>query len=73
MISNNVIDLKDEGSRITYIVSVVAVMSVLSTLAVVLRIFTRLRILHIYGADDAVMVVAQVMTLGSAVATFAGE
>ncbi|KAF3760371.1 hypothetical protein M406DRAFT_230293, partial [Cryphonectria parasitica EP155] len=62
---------EDGASQTSYIVSLVVIACVLSTLAVILRVFTRARILHTFGADDAVMVFAQVLTLGSAAAILA--
>ncbi|KAF6823623.1 integral membrane protein [Colletotrichum musicola] len=58
----------DDESRFVEIVAILVVGSVLSTAAVGLRAFTRLKMLHTFGADDTVMLVAQMFTLGSAVA-----
>ncbi|KAF6810681.1 integral membrane protein [Colletotrichum plurivorum] len=63
----------DDESRLVEIVAILAVGSVLSTAAVGLRAFTRLNMLHTFGADDSVMLVAQMFTLGSAVAIGLGE
>ncbi|OLN96201.1 hypothetical protein CCHL11_03260 [Colletotrichum chlorophyti] len=58
----------DDESRVAEIVAILVVGSVLSTLAVGLRAFTRVKMLRTFGADDSVMVVAQLLTIGSAVA-----
>lgn len=58
----------DGQSQVTYIVSILSLATVISTAVVVLRIFTRSRILRTFGADDAVMGIAQLLTIGAAVA-----
>ncbi|KUI57320.1 hypothetical protein VP1G_04632 [Cytospora mali] len=58
----------DEQSQVTWIVTIVSLACAISTVAVVLRIFTRLRILHIFGPDDALMGFAQLISIGSALA-----
>lgn len=58
----------DGQSQVTYIVSILSLATVISTAVVVLRIFTRARILRTFGLDDAVMGVAQILTIGAAVA-----
>ncbi|KAF6788751.1 integral membrane protein [Colletotrichum sojae] len=58
----------DDESRVVEIVAILVVGSFLSTAAVGLRAFTRLKMLHTFGADDTVMLVAQMFTLGGAVA-----
>lgn len=63
---------KNNDTRVPYIVWTMGLTAGLSTAAVLLRIYTRLRILHTFGADDAVMVFAQLLTLGSAAAIFSG-
>ena len=50
----------DGQSRYTEIVAILIAGSVLSTAAVAARAFTRLFLLHTFGVDDAIMVVAQV-------------
>jgi hypothetical protein len=50
----------DSESRFGEIVTIITVFSVLSTAAVALRVFARSHLLHTFGLDDAVMVVAQV-------------
>lgn len=64
---------KDGESQVTYIVSVLTLACVLSTAAVVLRLYTRSRILHTFGADDAVMAFTQVLTLASATTIYLGQ
>lgn len=64
---------KDGESQVTYIVAVLTVACALSTIVVVLRLFTRLRILNTVGADDFVMAFAQILTLGSAATIFSGK
>lgn len=58
----------DGQSQVTFIVSILSLATVISTAVVVLRIFTRARILRTFGLDDAVMGVAQILTIGAAVA-----
>ncbi|KAL1848500.1 hypothetical protein Daus18300_013601 [Diaporthe australafricana] len=58
----------DGQSQVTFIVSILSLATVISTAVVVLRIFTRARILRTFGADDAVMGIAQLLTIGAAVA-----
>ena len=55
-------------SRVKEIFAILSVFSILSTSVVALRVWTRARILRSFGIDDAVIVVAQVLTLGAAVA-----
>ncbi|KAH8907368.1 hypothetical protein BR93DRAFT_911223 [Coniochaeta sp. PMI_546] len=57
----------DSQSRFGEIVTVLAVFSVLSTAAVALRVFARWRLLHTFGLDDAVMMLAQCLAIGTAV------
>ncbi|KAK1980095.1 hypothetical protein LZ30DRAFT_146319 [Colletotrichum cereale] len=59
---------RDGETRIAEILAILVVGAVLSTAAVALRAFTRLKMLRTFGADDVIMVVAQVLVLGSAVA-----
>lgn len=63
---------KDSQSQVPYIVSVLTVACFFSTAVVLLRLYTRLRILRTFGADDMMMGVAQVLTLGSAAAIYFG-
>lgn len=64
----NVNHALDGQSQVTFIVSILSLATVISTAVVVLRIFTRARILRTFGLDDAVMGVAQLLTIGAAVA-----
>lgn len=64
----NVNHALDGQSQVTFIVSILSLATVISTAVVVLRIFTRSRILRTFGADDAVMGIAQLLTIGAAVA-----
>lgn len=64
---------KDGETQVPYIVAVLTVACVLSTTVVVLRLYTRLSILNTFGADDFVMAITQVLTLGSAAAIYIGE
>ncbi|KAI7776709.1 hypothetical protein LA080_004643 [Diaporthe eres] len=64
----NVNHALDGQSQVTFIVSILSLATVISTAVVVLRIFTRARILRTFGLDDAVMGVAQILTIGAAVA-----
>ncbi|KAM0547511.1 hypothetical protein ACHAPJ_010384 [Fusarium lateritium] len=58
----------DTVSRSLEIRAILAVFSVLSTIAVVLRTYIRSRVLRSFGWDDGLMVFAQVLVIGSAVA-----
>lgn len=58
----------DNESRFGEILGILTVGCLLSTVVVVARVFTRLKILRTFGSDDAVMAVAQVLTIGSAIA-----
>lgn len=64
---------KDGESQVGYIVSILTVACILSTTVVVLRLYTRIHILNTFGADDAVMGFAQILTLGSATAIYLGN
>lgn len=64
----NVNHALDGQSQVTFIVSILSLATVISTAVVVLRIFTRSRILRTFGPDDAVMGIAQLLTIGAAVA-----
>ncbi|WQF78751.1 hypothetical protein CDEST_03765 [Colletotrichum destructivum] len=59
---------RDGESRFAEILAMLIVGSVLSTAAVALRAFTRMRMLRTFGLDDTVMVVAQILVIGAAVA-----
>lgn len=63
----------DGQSQVTWVVSIVSLACIISTTAVVLRLFTRLRILHICGPDDAFMGLAQLIAIGAAVAIGLGK
>ncbi|KAK1961832.1 hypothetical protein LY78DRAFT_587835 [Colletotrichum sublineola] len=59
---------RDGETRFAEILAILVVGAVLSTLAVALRAFTRLKMLRTFGLDDVIMVVAQILALGTAVA-----
>ncbi|KZL78777.1 integral membrane protein [Colletotrichum tofieldiae] len=59
---------RDGESRFAEILAILIVGSVLSTAAVILRAFTRIKMLHTFGLDDIIMVVAQILVIGTAVA-----
>jgi hypothetical protein len=61
--SLNVDHSLDGQSRYSEIVAILVAGSVLSTLAVAARALTRTFILHTFGLDDAIMVIAQVHKL----------
>lgn len=63
----------DNDTQVPYVLWTVGLTAGLSTVAVLLRTYTRLRILHTFGADDTLMLIAQLLTLGSAVAIFSGQ
>lgn len=63
---------KDSQSQVPYIVSILTVACFFSTAVVLLRLYTRIRILRTFGADDMMMGIAQVLTLGSATAIYFG-
>jgi hypothetical protein len=58
----------DGQSRVGEIIAILCVAGILSTLAVTLRCYCRIVILRSFGLDDAFIVPAQILTIGSAVA-----
>ncbi|ROV89608.1 hypothetical protein VPNG_10142 [Cytospora leucostoma] len=58
----------DGQSQVAWAVTIVGLACVISTIAVVLRIYTRLRVLPIFGPDDVVMGIAQLITIGAGLA-----
>lgn len=64
---------KNDESQMAYIVTILTLGCALSTIAVVLRLYTRLFVLHTFGADDATMAFAQLLTLASGVTIYLGE
>lgn len=64
---------KDDETQLPYVIGIVTMALVLSTAAVILRLVTRARILHTFGPDDAFMAAAQILTIGSAIAIYAGQ
>ncbi|ROT36767.1 hypothetical protein SODALDRAFT_340963 [Sodiomyces alkalinus F11] len=59
---------RDDESRFAEICAILVVGAALSTLAVTLRSITRLFLVRRFGLDDGIMVVAQVLAIGTAVA-----
>ncbi|KAL2268980.1 hypothetical protein VTJ83DRAFT_3826 [Remersonia thermophila] len=59
---------RDNESRVTEIIVILSVTCTLSTLAVLLRIYSRAIVLRSFGADDFMIVPAQILTIASAVA-----
>ncbi|KAK1579258.1 uncharacterized protein LY79DRAFT_348289 [Colletotrichum navitas] len=59
---------RDGESRFAEILAILIIGAVLSTLAVALRAFTRIKMLHTFGLDDVLMVGAQILVIGAAVA-----
>ncbi|KAK3377087.1 hypothetical protein B0T24DRAFT_701223 [Lasiosphaeria ovina] len=58
----------DRESRFGEIVAILTIGSVLSTVTLSLRCYARVFLLRCFGRDDGVMVAAQVLTIGSAIA-----
>lgn len=58
----------DGESRVATICAILTVGSVLTTAVVTLRIYTRTLLLHTFGIEDAFMIAAQFLAIGSAVA-----
>ncbi|KAK7993025.1 hypothetical protein PG988_001819 [Apiospora saccharicola] len=58
----------DGQGRSKEIIAILSVFSAISTLVVALRIYTRASILRSFGTDDAVIIGALVLTIGSAAA-----
>ncbi|KAF4341556.1 integral membrane protein [Fusarium beomiforme] len=58
----------DSSSRSVEIRAILIVFSIISTITVALRVYVRYKVLRSLGWDDRVMVVAQVLTIGAAVA-----
>lgn len=63
----------DGQSQVAWAVTIIGVACIISTIAVVLRIYTRLRVLPIFGPDDFVMGIAQLITIGAGLAIGLGE
>jgi hypothetical protein len=61
------------ASRSVEICAVLATFSVLSTITVALRTYIRLVLLRTFGLDDGLMVVAQILAIGSAIAIGLGK
>jgi hypothetical protein len=61
------------GSRSLEIQAVLVTFSVLSATTVALRTYIRSKVLRSFGWDDGLMVVAQVLALGAAVAIGLGK
>ncbi|KAK3374261.1 hypothetical protein B0T24DRAFT_679620 [Lasiosphaeria ovina] len=59
---------RDGDSRYSEVVAVISAATTLSTLAVLLRCYSRHVMLRSFGRDDAVMVIAQCLTIASTVA-----
>ncbi|KNB15720.1 hypothetical protein FOXG_14143 [Fusarium oxysporum f. sp. lycopersici 4287] len=58
----------DSSSRSVEIRAILITFSILSTITVALRVYVRYKVLHSLGWDDRVMVAAQFLATGSAVA-----
>ncbi|KAH7460535.1 hypothetical protein FOMA001_g19472 [Fusarium oxysporum f. sp. matthiolae] len=58
----------DSSSRSVEIRAILITFSILSTITVTLRVYVRYKVLHSLGWDDRVMVAAQFLAIGSAVA-----
>ncbi|KAK8068670.1 hypothetical protein PG994_005286 [Apiospora phragmitis] len=58
----------DHEGRIKEIITILVVFSAVSTIVVALRIHTRAKLLRSFGIDDAVIIGALILTIGSAVA-----
>ncbi|KAK6846442.1 hypothetical protein PG990_007120 [Apiospora arundinis] len=58
----------DGQGRTKEIIAILAVFSTLSTIVVALRIYTRAVVLRSFGTDDAVIIGALILTIGSAIA-----
>jgi hypothetical protein len=65
-------DLSAE-SQTVLIISLALVFAFLSTTAVLLRLYTRSRILRIVGPDDVTISIAQVLAIAVSVTTILGE
>ena len=67
----------DDGLRAeskgTLIISLAVVFVVLSATSVILRLFTRTRILKILGADDYTIALAQVLAIAVTITTILGK
>jgi hypothetical protein len=58
----------DGESRVTEISAILSIFATLTTVVVALRTYARQHLLCAFGADDAFMVAAQVLTIGAAIA-----
>lgn len=63
----------DGQGRGKEIIAILSVFSAVSTLVVALRIYTRAIILRSFGTDDAVIIGALILTIGSAAAIGLGR
>lgn len=63
----------DGESQVTWAVCIISFACTISTAAVVLRIYTRLCILHIFGSDDVVMGISQILSLAAALTIGLGK
>uniref|UniRef100_A0A0D2YCW1 Integral membrane protein n=1 Tax=Fusarium oxysporum (strain Fo5176) TaxID=660025 RepID=A0A0D2YCW1_FUSOF len=63
----------DSSSRSVEIRAILITFSILSTITVALRVYVRYKVLHSLGWDDRVMVAAQFLATGSAVAIGLGR
>lgn len=63
----------DGESQVTWILSIVSLACIISATAVIARLVTRLRILRIFGPDDALMGLAQIIAIGAALSIGLGE
>lgn len=63
----------DGQSQVTWILWVISLACIISTAAVVLRIYTRLRILPIFGPDDILMGIAAIISIAAATTVGLGK
>lgn len=70
----DVIDHSLDGeSRFTEIIAILSAGAILTTAVVSLRIFTRTVLLRTIGVDDAFIIAAQILAIGTAVAIGLGK
>lgn len=63
----------DGESRVGEVCAILSVGCALTTIVVTLRIYTRTRLLGVFGFDDAFMVAAQTLAIGTGVSIGLGK
>lgn len=67
MATPNVDHALDGESRVAEIIAILSVGCVITSAVVALRVYTRTCLLRTFGADDAFMIAAQVLAIGTGI------